>query len=55
MKKESKYIPTDMHTNGVRFTKKQKEKLREEREKQILKEEYCHYSGLPSPKAYESE
>jgi hypothetical protein len=38
-----------MESDGVYFTEEIKDKLEEYRE-----ETYCEYSGLPSPKAYES-
>jgi hypothetical protein len=40
---------SDMESDGVYFTEEIKDKLEEYRE-----ETYCEYSGLPSPKAYES-
>jgi hypothetical protein len=39
----------DMESDGIYFPEEVKEKLKEYRE-----ETYCEYSGLPSPKAYES-
>ena len=39
----------DMESDGMYFPEEVKEKLKEYRE-----ETYCEYSGLPSPKAYES-
>ena len=40
---------SDMESDGVYFTEEIKDKLEEYRE-----EMHCEYSGLPSPKAYES-
>ena len=40
---------SDMESDGIYFPDEVKEKLKEYRE-----ETYCEYSGLPSPKAYES-
>ena len=40
---------SDMESDGMYFPEEVKEKLKEYRE-----ETYCEYSGLPSPKAYES-
>ena len=40
---------SDMESDGVYFPEEIKDKLQEYRE-----ETYCEYSGLPSPKAYES-
>lgn len=40
---------SDMELDGVRFSEEVKEKM--EQEKQDL---FCEYSGLPSPKAYET-
>ena len=55
-KEEKKVIYTavkrtisDMESDGVYFTEEIKDKLEEYRE-----EMHCEYSGLPSPKAYES-
>ena len=39
----------DMESDGMYFSEDIKEKLEQERE-----ELFCEYSGLPSPKAYES-
>ena len=40
---------SDMESDGIYFPEEVKEKLKEYRE-----ETYCEYSGLPSPKAYET-
>ena len=40
----------DMESDGLYFSEEVKEKLEKERE-----ELFCEYSGLPSPKAYETE
>ena len=39
----------DMESDGMYFSEEVKEKLEKERE-----ELFCEYSGLPSPKAYET-
>jgi hypothetical protein len=40
---------SDMESDGMYFSEEVKEKLEKERE-----ELFCEYSGLPSPKSYES-
>lgn len=39
----------DMESDGIRFSDNVKEEMEKQRE-----ESFCEYSGLPSPKAYES-
>lgn len=40
----------DMESDGVRFSEEDKKEMEKHRE-----ECFCEYSGLPSPKAYESK
>ena len=51
MKSSTSYIPTDMHSDGVRFTEEQKKILKEDK-KVIKKVKTCAYSGLPSLEHY---
>ena len=54
MKSSTSYIPTDMHSDGVRFTEKQKQVLK--KAKKIIKQvKTCAYSGLPSIESYMAE
>ena len=48
LNKKNIYIPTDMHSDGIRFSEEQKRQLRKEREKR-----YCYYSGIPSIYSYQ--
>ena len=51
MKSSNNYIPTDMHSDGIRFTEKQKQVLKESKNV-IKKVKTCAYSGLPSIESY---